>query len=202
MKALVAQTITNKNFLLENVRIGLVKNAKDEKISRKGNLFRGTREVLYVNMYVDMTNNEIPVTVYLTNGFESETGITEYELWENAMHNTKRDTVIQSLRSVIFGYGSLATKIEKGEMYAVTNVESCLGASSILNMELLDELTRETKINKLFVIPSSIHEVIVIPYTDDMTQAEINEIIGQVNDEEVDEKEQLADHVTILEIRR
>lgn len=36
MKALVTQTITNKNFLLENVRIGLVKNAKDERFHEKG----------------------------------------------------------------------------------------------------------------------------------------------------------------------
>lgn len=126
--------------------------------------------------------------------------IPEFELWKIALENTKRDTKIESLESMITGMSSLVTEFEEGGMYAVTNANYYLGASSILDTELLQKMAKANGIKKLFVIPCSIHEVIVVPYTEMYKTDMINTIINEVNENEVEEKDRLADHVAIIEL--
>jgi hypothetical protein len=59
-----------------------------------------------------------------------------------------------------------------------------------------DELILEDKIEKdLIIIPSSVHEVILIPKDNEISDEEINEMIGEVNENELETVEILSNHM-------
>lgn len=83
-------------------------------------------------------------------------------------------------------------------MYCVSNQCSTFGAAGILNKELLKEFAIVHGTNRLIVLPSSIHEVILV--TDDsIAPEEATEIVKNVNGEHVAEHEWLSDRAYVLE---
>lgn len=81
-------------------------------------------------------------------------------------------------------------------MYILTNNIKSNGASVILYENMLKEMSKRFD-DDMVVIPSSIHEVIVIPKSkvDDINM--ITEMIQQVNETEVSLEERLSDHAYI-----
>jgi len=84
-------------------------------------------------------------------------------------------------------------------MYFVTNERKIYGAASILDESVQDELAE--KIGERFcVIPSSVHEVIVIPFNGDFDELEmLNEMVRSVNLEIVSSEEMLSDKMYIVD---
>ena len=83
-------------------------------------------------------------------------------------------------------------------MIVVSNKTGHYGASTICDTEILGGLARDYESN-LLIIPSSIHECIVIPINQlDMEVEEATEIVKAVNTTEVPEEEILSDHVYIF----
>ena len=80
------------------------------------------------------------------------------------------------------------------EMYVLTNVAGINGASAILYNGILERFAN--RLNKdLYVIPSSIHETIIIPKEPDISVESLRELVCDVNNSEVQEDEVLADCV-------
>ena len=80
---------------------------------------------------------------------------------------------------------------EPETMYILTNKDQIGGATSILYPGI-GNVIREKFKGAYYLIPSSIHELIIIP-ADGMEYEDLNEIIGQVNGTQVPEFEQLGD---------
>lgn len=66
------------------------------------------------------------------------------------------------------------------ELYVLTNKTCVYGATILLYEEYLDELARNVK-DDLFLLPSSIHEVLAVP-ANGMSVKELRGLVGQVND--------------------
>lgn len=81
------------------------------------------------------------------------------------------------------------------DMYVLTNEEKINGAVCMLFTNIIRNFSDEHK-SDVYIIPSSIHELILIPNTLGNVD-ELNEIINQVNAEEVDPTEVLSDHAYI-----
>lgn len=79
------------------------------------------------------------------------------------------------------------------DIYVLTNTVKFFGAGIITNSEVMDDLC-DTLISDLIVIPSSIHEVIVLPFTGEFKIDNITKMIIDVNTSEVDPEEVLSDH--------
>lgn len=79
-------------------------------------------------------------------------------------------------------------------LYVLTNETQICGASCMLYPTLLSEFAEELG-QDLYVLPSSIHEVLLLP-TDkrDMDQS-LSALVRQVNEEQLPETQQLSDHV-------
>lgn len=86
------------------------------------------------------------------------------------------------------------TETEKS-MFILTNAEKTNGAISILNRELLADFAHRQGTD-LWLIPSSIHEFIIVPDCSGMSAKELNQIIQEVNQDEtcVKSYEILSDH--------
>ena len=83
---------------------------------------------------------------------------------------------------------------DKIDMYVLTNEKRINGAGTIfydgLLMKFADKIEED-----LIIIPSSIHEVILIPSDNGITDEEVNEMIDEVNENELETVEILSNHM-------
>lgn len=121
-------------------------------------------------------------------------GVDEGTLFETAMKNMKETdkAVLKSMDDILAGY------IQGGRpsfMYVLSNRERLNGAVQICNKKALRKAA-ETLGGDLWVIPSSIHEAILIPCSRFVCGAnELAEMIGEINKALVAEEEILSYHV-------
>lgn len=76
-------------------------------------------------------------------------------------------------------------------LYVLTNEQSVNGAAMVLNENTLEKYLDMFGTNKLSIIPSSIHEVIITAATD---AVDIDEMVKEVNSSTVSPEEVLSDH--------
>ena len=78
-------------------------------------------------------------------------------------------------------------------MYILTNQEQCYGASVLLYEDLLRQISEDFE-SDLLIIPSSVHELIFLPYCSLLSIEEMTELIQSVNETVLAEEEVLSDH--------
>ncbi len=83
---------------------------------------------------------------------------------------------------------------EQPSMYILTNTHRSNGSACILYKDVLKQFSVQFN-SDLFIIPSSIHEVILIPYSDDISPEQLNEMVKDINTKEVDAIEVLSNHI-------
>lgn len=130
---------------------------------------------------------------------------TEEELWELACRNTPvlLPVELMDIRSIVDELSErmdaelseyFMEEMEGVSMHVLTNRKRNLGASAILYDGVLREFAHSSGRN-LYIIPSSIHELILIP-DDGKPEADyLNSMVREVNTNQLDEREVLADHV-------
>lgn len=80
------------------------------------------------------------------------------------------------------------------KMFVLTNRNGVNGASCILYKNVLKDFAE--KINSdLVIIPSSIHEIILLPFCGRIGTEELNDMVGEVNASQVPIDEVLSEHV-------
>lgn len=79
-------------------------------------------------------------------------------------------------------------------MYVLTNQKEINGASAMLYQQVLEEFAEEAG-SDLYILPSSIHEVILVPVTIRMKKEELMDMVLDVNITQVPEEEILSDRV-------
>lgn len=79
------------------------------------------------------------------------------------------------------------------QMFVLTNIFRLNGAAAMFYEGVLKKFAEE-KQSDLIILPSSVHEVILIPVEQGMKTADFKPMIKEVNEEEVDPSEILSDH--------
>lgn len=79
-------------------------------------------------------------------------------------------------------------------MYVLTNRQRYYGACCILYQDALKQVSEQLN-DSLFILPSSIHEVIVIPASSADSPEELSGIVQEMNLTEVSPDEILSDHI-------
>lgn len=127
-------------------------------------------------------------SVKVTNGLLKIWGVDADQVLDIAEENAKNDVEVRDMMDVIAGYGADLGSIDPSmpQMIVVTNSKMTFGAFGIISK--LDEF--KEKFGSFTVLPSSVHEVIVVNQVDDcMTQ-----MVKEVNDSQVELTDQLSDH--------
>ena len=145
----------------------------------------------------------------ITNAFMESREKTEEELYELAYANTKRlfPTTIRSMEDVIRemmggmieGMDEVEELMESQQerrMYVISNKAAIFGASSIIYSDDLMELAEKIGTD-LYILPSSIHECIAISEKYG-TPEDLKEMVTEINENEVDDKDVLSDNVYIF----
>ena len=89
---------------------------------------------------------------------------------------------------------SLSDSIIEGKMYVLGNRMKLFGAAVLLYDGLLEKIADQIKKN-FFILPSSIHEVILIPDDEDQEAEELWKMVCEINATQVEPEEVLTDSV-------
>lgn len=139
---------------------------------------------LIIVPYIDdvVENGSIRVTKQLLNAWN----VSAAKVIKTAQENSKKDAIAKSMSEMMSECGHPGVS-DTVPMSVITNSKKTFGAYSVI--ALMDELKAKYK-NGFTVLPSSVHEVIIItesdPYFDSMVQ--------EINDSEVRPDEQLSNH--------
>lgn len=132
---------------------------------------------------IDMGNGT--GSVVITNKHLESLEITKEELCDRAISNIQGKADFVSMGSM-FG-------VEDSPLYIITNSARTYGASMILDKGVVERLK---EIGEVFIIPSSIHEVILVPASDDKNDVKfLIDMIKMINATEVQPEDFLSDNL-------
>ena len=175
------ESIMDYEYVKKNLVLRLYGSSTNAEVYRSAERygFDGLILIPYVNMTV---TDDVSGAVKVNREFLKIWNVDEDTLFEDAMRNTKADVVEKTMRDTLGNMGkSMMFLPDIFDNILIISNKSCIcGASAILGK--LDELKGRYE-NGFYVIPSSIHETIVIPYTEDSNIDELSELVGMVNTE-------------------
>lgn len=182
-------------FIMENLYIGLQKTGIEDIVKSETD-FEGIEKYLYVRI------NE-NTSFKLTYGLLEKLKVSESDVWKVAENNTFSKTTIVSMAEKISEL--MGQEVEDLEgvpaQYIVTNTMNFRGASAILDMIALKELAQKLNVHKFIVLPSSIHEMIIIPDDDGNSNIEeLSRMVQEVNETQVEPEERLTDRAYAIEV--
>jgi len=125
--------------------------------------------------------------------------VTEAEVLNTAYDNTKKSgAVISNIFEVLKSNIDCSFNSDtEADMYILSNKEALLGAVALTYDDLLDEFISNLSQEKnggVYILPSSIHEVILLPEKDVSDPEYLNSIIASVNEESLETEDILSGH--------
>ena len=147
----------------------------------------------------DITPNTfLKVTWSMVNHWK-ELGYYVGDLLNDAMEATELDypVMIQTLPEVMSNIFGVNTECNN-EVLVVTTENMVRGAIALFYKNTINKLAKELKTNELIIVPSSIHEVLVMSRKGIDIDA-VNAIIRNINETIVAPNERLANHCYIVE---
>ena len=198
-----------KDRILKNIRMELI-NADRNRELLSHVPHRMVADLAVIYKYIIQDTGEGIIGATLTNHTIAGMGIHEDELFQMAMDNRRENApyVIGNLEDVSHGLNESLGMEETPEEYGLDSFLDCsvltsqdglFGASCILYPEAVKELAA-AKGGNFFLLPSSIHEWLVIP--DVGIYDGLEDIVRFVNQNEVGEEEVLSDHVYYYDVQK
>lgn len=129
-------------------------------------------------------------------------GIEEIELFQVAKENVQKQfpAELRQMKEVIAEMlGIDAIQDTEDFMYVLSNEIRSFGAVCITYDYILELIGGELKEN-YYIIPSSIHEVIIVPESKAPRKEEIEEMVKEINETQVEEEEVLSNSVYFYNI--
>lgn len=163
-------------------------------------LLKTIPHVLYLDLaivfYILLDISESGTAIILiTNDIMKTWKIEKELLYTTAHENTKKilPAEFQTMRSMVAELLGEGNQMENGEdfMYVLTNEIRSFGAACILYDELLEDIGKRLGEN-YYVLPSSVHEVIIVPESKSPNRLDLEDMIEEINDTQVEEEEILS----------
>lgn len=146
--------------------------------------------------------------VRVTNHLMEQWGVNEQMLYEQALANTpiQNKGIVMPLDAVFWEMLNGNTKpdmtyesgffdmaLNQSNFYVCSNEAKSYGAAVILYPGLLEQMGRE--MGSLYILPSSVHEMLFLKASDEMQPEELLEMVHDVNETEVLPEEVLSDNI-------
>lgn len=162
--------------------------------------------VFYVKIDDDVIGNG---SVLIHNNHADMWQVNESQLYEVAEKNTPKllkscfssmENVLDEMMGGDISADLLDTEeISPNDIYILTNRQKLFGASCLLYDGLVKKISDKLS-SSLYIIPSSIHELIIIPQkTFPQERENLIELVKTVNSTEVDVTERLSDNVYVYQ---
>ena len=127
----------------------------------------------------------------------SDGQLSESDLYDIAYKNVSEDVEVINMNDILLELGMPSYMIPQPStpMIVVTNKHRLYGAISLTLTDVLDKIAQDNDTDALIVIPSSIHECIVLPDDDNMDLEQLPDIVANVNLTEVTPEDVLSDNI-------
>lgn len=179
----------NREDFLKRLYVGVQKESKEDIVKCKTE-FEGIEKYLFLRI------NAIETfwTTKIKRGMLQNIDMAESEAWAIAEENLAKEIEIARMTSPFLQ--------EEKKMFIISNKVMFRGASAVLNREAVKVFAEIENVKRIIVIPSSIHEMILIPcYENEDVEEELkrcSEIVEFVNEEKVDPTERLTNRAYLI----
>lgn len=142
-------------------------------------------------------------TILIHNHHLNFWNITRDDLYALAFHNTPKllkydlRNMTDVLKELLCGDSSMVPPEELSapySMYVLSNQFKLNGSVCILYQNLLKDFANRLGCD-LYILPSSVHEVLIIPAFDQTSYQELSDMVRDVNSSQLSQEEILSDHV-------
>lgn len=190
----------------ENIVFKLINSSKNRMLLRKVPSIEALdlSIVFYVLLNIDKNGT---ASIQVSNEHLEKWGIQKEELFQIAVNNvrhllpaeffTMRHAIEEMLESEEeHEIENLLEQVEndkKDVMYVLTNPIRNYGAACMMYphvLEMIGDMLKED----FYILPSSVHEVIIVPESKGMDPQEMDEMVVEINDTQVEPEEVLSDH--------
>ena len=182
-------------------------NAETNSEYLKDKPFRQIEDLAVVYTVELGKNSDGIMNTVVTDGLMSNWGIDAEQLDKVAMENLENSDTsrFSSMRDVLKSMmfpdmpdddpivASMLPPMEGPQMYVLTSDDKLYGAKYLADTGKLDEISEKLGCD-LVVIPSSVHECIILPNDGSMDRATIEGMIHDVNSTQVPPKDILSEH--------
>ncbi|MCF2554390.1 DUF5688 family protein [Faecalicatena contorta] len=185
-----------------NVRMRVLnKKWNQEQLEKQSRIFFDYLDLAIEFVLLLHESSQGSATMRITEDMLEKWGISDEELLEAAKENLYQEEFdIKGINSIL--------KLEKEqndegfleEFYVLSNKEQRYGAVGILREDLLSKLAEEEQVD-LFVIPSSVHEVLLFKVQDDISADKLKEMVVCINRDEdiITPEDVLSDSIYLYE---
>lgn len=144
-------------------------------------------------------------TILIYNGHMEIWGQEEENLYQTAMRNMRADgeadfvTLESVVKHILRGItlpDDESKDLRSKNMYILTNHQRRFGAAEILDKKTLRTIADQIG-DRFIVLPSSVHETIVLPPKEEAEYGRLADMVREVNDTQVDVEERLSYHVYV-----
>lgn len=143
------------------------------------------------------------ITVKVTSSLCKLWNKTETDVFDQAIDNIEAicETIEpKPLSRIIHEMADIEISEKQDEPVMLTNPDKCFGAYTMFDINLMNRVAKHFDTDELIVLPSSVHEVWVMPMTKDIDIQNINKMIQEVNKTQVHPSEWLSDHAYICTV--
>ncbi len=157
--------------------------------------------VIFAIIVDDFVGGNASITI--SNFLAAKWDVSTEELYEIALSNleTAKDENFQTMATVLAEIMGMSEEefnqnmpLDEG-LHVLTNNKRVHGAVEVLNKQVMESI-REQMGTDFYIVPSSVHEVLIVP-VDGMEVADLNGLICSVNATEVEAGDRLSDHAYI-----
>ena len=207
------EPILDRNQAMPRLRAMLMNRGRNETRSKTC----PNREYLdlMIGYYLILDEQEAGGRIVIVNRKLAEHwGTEEPELYQTALTNmSRREPDFQSIHDCLKDYYERICENDKlwndiwkeknGEdlprLHVLTNRARYLGAAEILVPGRLADCCRKMDAGRIYILPSSIHEVLLLRADHHFRPDELRRIIREVNRETVSPEEQLSDNLYVFD---
>jgi len=146
--------------------------------------------------------------IRINSGLIQAWGATEEELYKAAMENMESEPYhIQPIAELLCGMAGLPAEEmpelpeETKQLYVLTNGVCGYGAAGMLRQDLMEALAEQAGGN-FYILPSSVHDLILLPDDPSVSAGHLKEIVKEVNESTVAREEWLSEDVYYYDCKK
>ncbi len=191
------QNLTNRDWVMKHLSIAIQKSSDENLVKHDLDNFTGMEAYL---LLIENGKEDKSYSMKIKTCHLKQWNISEEEAWKIAYNHVCENTCIEGMSQFLNELLGVSTENEKDDMmYVISNHDKMKGASAILNEKALKELAQKKGVARLYVLPSSVHEMIIIPDNGEFDLSVLSEMVSEVNNTEVNPEEQLPSRAYLLE---
>lgn len=200
---MILSTVKNMEMPSINIDFGSYKSVKPTlrvgirpKVDDDNTVHRDYLDLdVYLYMQID-TEKSAKIKSALMEGWN----IPESVVWADAISNTKKDMIVSSMREIMkdFGY-DIDDMPDCVNQVVIKNENAFRSASALMMPDVLDLAAAKLNTTQIIILPSSIHELIVMANDGSHEYDNLNFMVTEINNTQVMPEERLSNHVYVYD---